>query len=112
MRKTEAKYFTKKESFKDSNSDSSKGLDSSDDIVYVKKRKRKSNKIRFEDCNQELNQKNYARQIQSLKHKRSERVHKRNKIVESANETGVNVTNEDTEQKIDKQYPELEGKVL
>ena len=32
------------------------------------------------------------------------------KIIERANEAGVKVTNEDIEQKIDKRYPELEGK--
>ena len=70
MRKTEAKYFTKKESSKYSNSDSSKDSDSPDDIVYVKKPKRISNKIRCEDGNQELTQNNYASHVQSLKHKK------------------------------------------
>ena len=36
---------------------------------------------------------------------KNERVYNRNKIIES----GVKVTNEDMEQKTDKQHPELEG---
>ena len=52
---------------------------------------------------------NYSRHNQSLKHKKNERVYNRAKIIESANEEGIKFTNEDIEQKIDKQYPELEG---
>ena len=48
--------------------------------------------------------KNYNRHIQSLKHKKNERMYNRNKIIESANEDGIKVTNEDIEQKLDEQY--------
>ena len=39
----------------------------------------------------------------------NERLFNRNKIIESANEDGIKVTNEDIEQKLDEQYPELDG---
>ena len=71
--------------------------------------KPKTNKFKCEACNQELTQKNYNRQNQSLKHKKNDRLYSRNKIIESANEDGIKVTNEDIEQMIDNQYPELEG---
>ena len=65
MRSTEAKYIPDRESSKDSDSgsDSSKDSDSSDHIVYVEKPKKNTNEIRCEDCNQELNQRNYSRHI-------------------------------------------------
>ena len=56
-----------------------------------------------------MSQKNYARHIQSLKHKKNERVYNENKIVENAMEEEIKVTNYDIEQKIDKQYAEFEG---
>ena len=58
-----------RESSKDSDSDSSKDSDSSDVDVYSNKPKTNSSKIRCEERNEELIQKNYARHIQSLKHK-------------------------------------------
>ena len=94
---------------KDSDSDSSKDSDSSDKDVYSKKPKTNSSKIRCEDCNEELTQKNFGRHMQLLKHKNNERLYSRNKIIESANESGKKVTNEDIEQRIDQQYFELEG---
>ena len=57
----------------------------------------------------ELTQKNYYRRNQSLKHKNNEQLYNKNKIIESADEDGIKATNEDIEQKIDNQYPELEG---
>ena len=51
-----------------------------------------------------MTRKNYNRHIQSLKHKKNERMYNRNKIIESANEDGIKVTNEDIEQKLDEQY--------
>ena len=59
----------------------------------LKSLKQTTNKITCEDCNLELTQKNYARQIQSLKQKKNERVYNRNKIIERATEAGVKVTN-------------------
>ena len=77
--------------YKDSDLDSV----SSDDFVYVQEPK--TNEIRCEECDEEMTQKNYNRHIQSLKHKKNERMYKRNKIIESANEDGIKVTNEDIE---------------
>ena len=51
-----------------------------------------------------MTRKNYNRHIQSLKHKKNERLYNRNKIIECANEDGIKVTNEDIEQKLDEQY--------
>ena len=88
----------------DSDSDASNDMDkdadsdSFDEIVYVKKPNRNCNKIRCEECNEELAQKNYSRHIQSLKHKKIERVYNRNKIIESANESGKKVSNKEIEQ--------------
>ena len=78
-------------------------------MPILKKPKTNSSKIRCEDCNEELTQKNFGRHIQSLKQKKNERLNNRNKVIESANESGKKVTNEDIEQKIDKQSSELEG---
>ena len=105
-RKTEAKYFPNLDQSKDldqsknldqskdreSSKDSDLDSDSSDDFVYV--RKPKTNQFKCEECNLELTEKNYARHIQSPKHKKNERVYNRNKIIESANEEGIKVTNE------------------
>ena len=77
-------------------------------MILSKSRSQKQ-KFKCEACNQELTQKNYYRHNQSLKHKKNEQLHNRNKIIESVNEDGIKVTNEDIEQKIDNQYPELEG---
>ena len=61
----------------DSDSDASKDLDkdsvsdSSDADVFSKMPKTNSIKIRCEECNEELTQKNYGRHIQSLKHKKN-----------------------------------------
>ena len=94
----------------DSDSDSSKDSDSSDENVYSKKPKTNSSKIRCEECDEELTQKNYGRHIQSLKHKKNEQLYNRNKIIEDANESGRKITNKDIEQNLQKQYSELEGK--
>ena len=59
-----------------------------------------------EECNEELTQKIYNRNIQSLKHKKNERLHNRNKIIEKDKDGGIKVTNKDIEQKLDEQYPE------
>ena len=117
MRKVEEKYYpdldqTKdRESSKDldqsKNSDSDGESSSSDDFVYVEKPK--TNKFKGEACNQELTQKNYYRHNQSLEIKKNEQLYNRNKIIQSANEDRIIVTNEDIEQKIDNQYPDLEG---
>ena len=78
--------------------------------------KPKTNKIKCEECDEEITRKNYNRHIQSLKHKKNERLYNRSKIIESANEDGIKFTNEDIEQKLDEQYtrsaytnPELDG---
>ena len=125
MRKAEAKYYpdleprsgyTNKDlgydKDKDKDVDSDKDvdydkdkdsdLDSFDDIVFVQKPK--TNRIRCGECDEEMTQKNYNRHIQSLEHKKNERMYNRNKIIESANEDGIKVTNEDIEQKLDEQY--------
>ena len=115
LRKAEAKYFPDLDQSKDldqsndldQSKDSDLDSDSSDDFVYVQKPK--TNKIRCEECDEEITRKNYSRHIQSLKHKKNERLYNRNKIIESANEDGIKVTNEDIEQKLDEQYPELDG---
>ena len=88
----------------DSDKDKDSDLDSvsSDDFVYIQKPK--TNRIRCEKCDEEMTRKNYNRHIQSLKHKKNERMYNRNKIIESANEDGIKVTNEDIEQKFDEQY--------
>ena len=91
MRKTEAKYFPDLDQSKDldqsNDLDQSKDSDldsvSSDDIVYVQKPN--TSKIRCEECDEEITQKNYNRHIQSLKHKNNKRLYNRNKIIESAN---------------------------
>ena len=87
----------------DFDKDKDSGLDSFDDIVYVQKPK--TNRIRCEECDEEMTRKIYNRHIQSLEHKRNERLYNRNKIIESANEDGIKVTNKDLEQKLDEQYP-------
>ena len=128
MRKAEAKYFPDldlRSSFTDQSEDlnQSKDLDqsndldqskdsdldsdSSDDFVYVQKPK--TNKITCEECDEEITRKNYNRHIQSFKQNKHERLYNRNKINENANEDGIKVTNEDIEQKLDEQYPELNG---
>ena len=45
-----------------------------------------------------------------LNKKKNKRVYDRNKIFESANESGKKISNKDMEQKIDKKHPEHEGK--
>ena len=75
------------------NSDS----DSSDEDDYSKKPKNNSIRIRCEECIGELTQKNYGRHIQSLKHKKNERIYNRNKVIEDTNEAGEKVTNKDKE---------------
>ena len=86
----------------DSDKDKDSDLDSFDDFVYVQKPK--TNRIRCEECDEEMTRKNYNRHIQSLKNKKNGRMYNRNKIIESANEDGIKVTNEDIEQKLDEQY--------
>ena len=122
LRKAEAKYFPDldlRSSFTDQSKDldqsndldqskySDLDSDSSDDFVYVQKPK--TNKIKCEECDEEIYRKNYNRHIQSLKHKKNERLYNRNKIIESANEDGIKITNENIEQKLDEQYLELDG---
>ena len=120
LRKAEAKYFPDldprsgysnkdkdkdKDVYSDKDVDSDKhkdsDLDSFDDFVYVQKPK--TNRVRCEECDEEMTRKNYNRHIQSLKHKKNERMYNRNKIIESTNEDGIKVTNEDIEQKLDEQ---------
>ena len=113
LRKAEAKYYSDLDKTKDT--DSSKDIDQSkdsdldselsDDFVYVQNPK--TNKFKCKSCNQELTKKKYYRHNQSLKHKKNERLYNRNKIFESVNEDGIKVTDEDIEQKLDKNYPEL-----
>ena len=117
LRKVEAKFYPDLDQTKDressvdldqsKDSDSDRESSSSDDFVDVEKPK--TNKFKCEACNQELTLKNYYRHNQSFKHKKNERLYYRNRIIESNNEDGIKVTNEDIEQKIDNQYPELEG---
>ena len=90
----------------DSDKDKDSDLDSFDDFVYVQKPK--TNRIRCKECDEEMTRKNYNRHIQSLKHKKNEQLYNINKIIESANEDGIKVTNEDIEQKLDEQYTEEE----
>ena len=90
----------------DQSEDSDLDSDSPDDFVYVQKPK--TNKIRCEECDEEITRKNYNIHIQSLKNKKNERLYNRNEIIESANEDGTKVTNEDIEQKLDEQYPKLD----
>ena len=68
--------------------------------------KPKTNKFKCEECNEELTLKNYSCHIQSLKHKKNERLYNRNKIIEEAKDEGIKVTNKDIEQKLDEQYLE------
>ena len=96
-----------RESSRDPDKDSDS--DSSDEDVYSKKPKTDSIKIRCEECDEELTQKNYGRHIRSFKHKKNERLYNRNKNIEDANETWKKVTNKDIEQKLDQQYSLLEG---
>ena len=56
----------------DQSKDSDLDSNSSDDFVYVQKPK--TNKIKFEECDEEITRKNYNRHIQSLKHKKNERL--------------------------------------
>ena len=78
--KAEAKYLDQDKD-SDTDSNSSKDSDSSDEDVYSKKPKPNSSNIRCEENKEVLNQKNYAGRIQSLKHKKNERVYNRNKII-------------------------------
>ena len=73
-------------------------------ILYMSKSP-KTNKFKCEECNEELTLKNYNRHFQSLKHKKNAQLYNRNKIIESDNENGIKLTNEDIEQKLDEQYP-------
>ena len=76
LRKAEAKYFPDLEQSKDLDNfndlDQSKDSDldsnSSDDFVYVQNPK--TNKIRCEECDEEITRKNHNRHIISLKHKK------------------------------------------
>ena len=130
LRKTEAKYYPDldkdlgsdkdkdlgSDKDKDLDSDKDKDLDSgkdrdtdresssSDDFVFVQKPK--TNKYKCEESNEELTLMNYNRHIQSLKHKKNARLYNRNKIIESANEDRVKLTNKDLKEKLDEQYPE------
>ena len=88
----------------DSDKDKDSDLDSFEDFVYVQKPK--TNRIRCEECDEQMTRKNYNRHIQLLKHKKNEQMYNRNKIIESANEDGIKVTNEDIEQRLDEQYIE------
>ena len=116
--KTEAKYIPDLDQSEDS--DQSKNLDQSKDIDQSKDsdldsessddvQKPKTNKFKCEACNQEITQKSYYRHNQSLKHKKNEQFYNRNEIIESAKKDGIKFTNEDIEQKLDKNYPELDG---
>ena len=91
-----------------SHKDKDLGSDTDSSIDFTTS-KPKTNKIRCEECDEEITRKNYNRHIQSLKHKKNGQLYNRNKIIESANEDGIKVTNEDIEQKLDEQYPELDG---
>ena len=70
-------------------------------MIFFYVQKPKTNKIKCEECDEEITRKHYNRHIQSLKHKKNERLYIRSKIIESANEDGIKVTNEDIEQKLD-----------
>ena len=113
--KAEAKYIKDEDGGSSRDGESSRekysesDSDSSDEDVYSTKPKTNSSKIRCEECNDELLQKSYDRHIQSLKSGKNERLYDRNKIIESANESGKKVTNKDIEQKMDEEYSELKG---
>ena len=94
--------FTDQSNDLDQCKDSDLDSDSSDDFVYVQNSK--TNRIRCEDCDEEMTRKNYNRQIQSLKHKKNARLYNRKKIIEEAKDEGIKVTNKDIEQKLDEQY--------
>ena len=98
--------YTNKDLGSDKIKDSGSDTDSSIDFTTSKP---KTYKFKCKECNEELILKNYNRHIQSLKHKKNERLYNRNKIIESANEDGIKVTNEDIERKLDEQYSELDG---
>ena len=53
--------------------------------------------------------KNYPRHILTLKHLKNGRLFHRNKFIDKANKEGVEVTNDDVKQKIDRMFPKLEG---
>ena len=89
---------------KDSDLDSNRESSSSDDFVYVQKPK--TNKLKCEECNEELALKHYNRHIESLKHKKNARLYNRIKIIEEAKDEGIKVTIKDIEQKLEEQYPE------
>ena len=80
LRRAEAKYFPDLDQSKDldqsndldQSKDSDLDSDSSDDFLYIQKPK--TNKIRCEECDEEITRKNYNRHIQSLKHKKYERL--------------------------------------
>ena len=82
LRKVEAKYYpdldppSGYDKDVDSDKDKDSDLDSFDDFVYVQKPK--TNRFRCEECDEEMTRKNYNRHIQSLKHKKNERMYKRN----------------------------------
>ena len=98
--------YTNKDLGSDKDKDSGSDTDSSIDFTTSKP---KTNKFKCEECNEELTLKNYNRHIQSLKHKKNERLYNRNKIIESANEDGLKVTNENIERQLDEQYSKLDG---
>ena len=98
--------YTNKDLGSDKDKDSGSDTDSSIDFTTSKP---KTNKFKCEECNEELTLKNYNSHIQSLEHKKNERLYNRNKIIKSANEDGIKVTNEDIEGKLDEQYSELDG---
>ena len=83
---------------RESSRDRDKESDSSDEDVYSKKSKTNSIKLRCEECDDEITQKNYGRHIHSLKHKKNDRLYNSNKIIEDADESVKKVTNEDIEQ--------------
>ena len=121
LRKAEAKYFPDLDQSKDldqsrdldqsndldQSKDSHSDSDSSDDFFYVQKPI--TNKIRCEECDEEISRKNYNKHIQSIKRKKNERLYNRNKIIENTNEGGIKFTNEDIEKKLDEQYSEQKG---
>ena len=124
MREAEAKYHPDLDQSKDINVDSDprsgytnkdlvsdKDKDSGTDTgssVYFTTSKPKTNKFMCEECNEELTLTNYNRHIQSLKHKKNERLFNRIKIIEEAKDEGLKVTNEDIERKLVEQYSELD----
>ena len=56
-----------------------------------------------------MTEKSYLSHLQTDKHFKTERRSYRSKIIKKANEKGKEVSNKDTDQKIDKRFPELEG---